>query len=163
MDLVIARKLAYDLLDQHVHTGTYACGVWSVGFMTTRRTMGRCERDARVLRLASFWMPRLDEDKIREVILHEIAHILTPEYFASHGAEWKHNARAIGIIDPSPHVLVPAGHAKWIATCPECGKTDEQHRLGPVAKRGGWGCGECLTAYPDRPRSDFTLHYVQQH
>lgn len=88
------------------------------------------------------YAPLLGEGEIRDVILHEIAHALTPGH--NHDNVWKATARRIGA-KPERCVAPSASPEKSIvATCP-CGHVvSKGHRL-PRALWVHTGCGLLLT------------------
>ena len=82
--------------------------------------------------LSAVLTPLQSDDHVRQVILHEIAHALAGPR-AKHGYAFRVQARAIGCTLTGPcgteTVQVPA---KFIGTCPECGRTIRRH----LRKRG---------------------------
>ena len=67
-------------------------------------------------------------EDIKDVILHEIAHALTPNKYRPHGKEWKTNAKKIGAIPSSTKELSVEFNClvfkkKYhIYKCPSCGQ-----------------------------------------
>jgi predicted SprT family Zn-dependent metalloprotease len=159
MKLDIAEKLAQSLMDEHVSPHLY--GWWTLEWSDSRKHCGTTCFATRTLTLSRYWTRNRSAADVEKTIRHEIAHILTPEYFEDHGPEWAANAMALGI-DPDPTSERPWESFKWIATCPGCQKRDGLFRLGPVAARGGYACEECCRVHPTR-KTDFTLVYVQQY
>ena len=128
-----ARALARTLMDAAELTG------WRFRFDNARRRAGACTHGARTISLSGPLTDLYDEDTIRGVILHEIAHALVgPAH--GHDAAWKRAARALGAPDSArlPSSL-PAPDAPWVGTCPRCGAKRRLYR----APRRVSSCGLC--------------------
>jgi len=81
------------------------------------------------LTLSKIMLPLLPEDQVRDVILHEIAHLMTPG--EGHGPRWKAACRQIGA-KPERTTTVPqevkAATAKHTLVCQKCGHEVYIHR-----------------------------------
>jgi predicted SprT family Zn-dependent metalloprotease len=86
------RVLAESLLAEHGLTG------WSVEFMDNKRLHGQCDSVRKLIRLNRGDVFRRDLRFVKDTILHEIAHALTPR--GGHGKEWRDVAYRIGVRDP---------------------------------------------------------------
>lgn len=74
------------------------------------------------LSLSKIMMPLLPEEQVRDVILHEIAHLMTPG--DGHGPQWKAACRKIGAKPQRTTTLpaeVRAAAAKHTLVCQKCG------------------------------------------
>jgi predicted SprT family Zn-dependent metalloprotease len=60
------------------------------------RTLGYCQDSKKKIVLASKLLERGTQDQILEVVLHEIAHALTPQD-KGHGIVWKRKAIELGV------------------------------------------------------------------
>ena len=114
MELHKAQELALELMKKH------GLGHWSFRFDHARRRFGCCHLDKRIISL-SFRITALNnEEAVRDTILHEIAHALSP--MMGHGEIWKAKCMEIGA-NPSrcygDEVATPA--LAWKGTCPVCG------------------------------------------
>ena len=95
-----------------------------------RRISGCCDYRKREIRLASWIFQPGAGEKIRDTILHEIAHAMTPG--AHHGPAWKVAAMAIGAkpnrcFNADDYGMVrPQG--RYSVTCAGCGRTHYKHR-----------------------------------
>jgi hypothetical protein len=136
MRLSEAQTLARTLMDKH--------GLSHVPFEWSRAKtiLGSCiyrraTKEVLAIKLSMHYTLLLPEAEIREVILHEIAHALTPGH--NHDIYWKLEARRLGIqgdrcATPSN---IPGGEP-WVGTCPK-GHTTKMHRA-PGRVRS---CGKC--------------------
>ena len=90
MNLYAARDLAHQLMRQH---GLIEAG-WKFQFDHARRRFGSCHPGAKRITLSRPLALLNDQDQVRDTILHEIAHALTPG--DGHGAKWKAKCVEIG-------------------------------------------------------------------
>jgi predicted SprT family Zn-dependent metalloprotease len=113
VELDDARHLAHDLMTRH------GVGDWAFAFDRAKRRLGCCHYATRTLTLSAP-LTRLNPfDVVRDTILHEIAHALTPG--AGHGRRWKAMAAQLGAaprscasaadvtLPPAPFALVCDG------------------------------------------------------
>jgi predicted SprT family Zn-dependent metalloprotease len=125
MNLYAARHLALELMKQH------GLSDWSFRFDHARRRFGSCRTRAKVITLSRPLTFLNDEAQVRDTVLHEIAHALTPE--DGHGEVWKRKCREIGA-DPrrcytDQEVLSPPRRvAPYRIGCEACGWWADRHR-----------------------------------
>ena len=135
MQLTEAKNLAINLMNKH---GLLDKG-WYFEFDNARRRFGVCRHNIRMIGLSKHLVSLNDEAKIKNTILHEIAHALTPGHH--HDWVWQRKAIEIGCNGErcysSNEVVTP--QSKYIAVCCGCGKTHKKHRQ---AKRES-SCGNC--------------------
>jgi predicted SprT family Zn-dependent metalloprotease len=129
-----ARQLALQLLVTH------GLSDWSFAFNRSKRQMGCCRFDPKVIVLSHHFVERNSPDLIRDTLLHEIAHALVG---AGHGhdAVWKAMCLRVGA---KPERLsnepdMPQG--RWQAICDGCGMRHHKHRRPKRMK--GWYCCRC--------------------
>lgn len=124
MKLEDAEKLALFLMSRH------GLSNWSFGFNRRKRSLGSCVsvpgQPGRI-ELSRDWTEVLDEDEVRQTLLHEIAHALVGVE-KGHGYAWRYTARTLGI-EPRPlAVLGRQLPGKYSAVCPTCKNTFYQYR-----------------------------------
>jgi hypothetical protein len=88
MDLSQAGKLARELLDRH------GLADWRFQWDRARRRFGSCSTTRKRITLSIYLTKLNDEAEVRDTILHEIAHALTPG--DGHGRAWKAACARIG-------------------------------------------------------------------
>lgn len=131
-----ARAFANEALTEHgLHDWLFLLNT------TSKRAAGWCKYDERSVELAE-WVFDLGwpEEAIKDVILHEVAHALTPRDEA-HGPEWKRVAQRIGADPSRTYSGLPSMRAEnwvWREHCLRCGWERFLFRLS------GYGsCARC--------------------
>ena len=89
MELAQARKLAEDLMRLHK-----LLPKWSFKFDRSKVSFGKCYYAKKQISLSQYLVELNEEDEVRDTILHEIAHALTPG--DGHGPLWKAMCVRIG-------------------------------------------------------------------
>lgn len=166
MELTQVETLARRLMTEH------GVGTLKFSFDGAKRRLGYCER-VRVngvwvstrISLSRHYVEILPEDEIREVILHEIAHALTPGH--NHNAVWKAAARRIGATGDRCVAPSAAPEKAVTAKCPECGESlAAQHRLPTVLYVCRQHRNRTLTWYRNGSKvalADMPATYRQKH
>jgi predicted SprT family Zn-dependent metalloprotease len=130
--------MAGELMGQH---GLSAAG-WRFEWFRGRSVAGMCNYGRLAIRLSWFLImnPKVTvEGDVRNTLLHEIAHALTPGH--KHDAEWRAMAQSIGCDGRRCHALGDLTHARWRLTCP-CGACNfSRHRI--TARARGLVCKKC--------------------
>lgn len=147
MDLAAARALARRLLDEH------GLEAWSFGFDRGLRRLGACHPRARRITLSRAFAERNPEARVRETLLHEIAHAQAPH--DGHGPAWRARCRALGI--PAERLADPEGlelppPRGWLV-CDACGLRAPRYRR---SRKPLW-CGRCCAA--SGPSARFRLRW----
>lgn len=147
MKITEAVKLARQQMDQH---GLVS---WKVAVSRSKKTIGLCDYRQRTISLSYYAIPELSDEKVKDTILHEIAHALTPG--AGHGAEWKAMCRRIGANPNRVYRATQeeadslASKAKYTVICNgphHQGKAlGPLHRLTSNYRRGLMKCVKCNT------------------
>jgi predicted SprT family Zn-dependent metalloprotease len=146
MNLFEAGHLARTLMNQH------GLANWSFAFDHARRRFGRCDYTHRQITLSkplTFLNPL---DEVRDTILHEIAHALTPG--AHHGPRWravcqKIGARPVRCYTDARVVSPPRKPAAYLFGCASCNWWVERRR----STRRKYQCRKCLGPVVFRERS----------
>jgi len=136
MDLAKAQLLAYQLLKQH------GLGDWHFRFDHAKRRFGSCWTSRKLITLSRPLTILNQEANVRETLLHEIAHALTPG--DGHGARWKQVCRAVGAKPvrcfTEAEVHLPARRpAPYVIKCAACRWEVERRRRS----RGKLICRSC--------------------
>lgn len=124
MNLNEATGLAYSLMNQH---GLLSNG-WKVEIDSSVRRFGVCRYGSKIISLSEHLILLNDVEAVRDVILHEIAHALTPG--AKHGPTWKLKCIEIGAkpercyLDTETNVP----QLPYVAICKACGKEHQKAR-----------------------------------
>ena len=124
MILKDAEILAKQLMQQH---GLTEIG-WRFEFDNAKRRFGVCNYTAKIIGLSRSLVELNDEARVRNTILHEIAHALTPGH--GHDRVWSRKAREIGSDGERCYKsqLVETPSAKYQAVCNTCGHTHKRHK-----------------------------------
>jgi predicted SprT family Zn-dependent metalloprotease len=125
MNLYAARDLAVTLMRQ------YGLHDWTFRFDHARRRFGSCRYKARVITLSRHLTFLNPQEQVRDTILHEIAHALTPG--DGHGGRWKRTCREIGATPTRCYtdqevVSPPRRAARYEIGCRRCGWWHDRHR-----------------------------------
>lgn len=127
MNLHLAQHLAKSLMNEH---GLTELG-WSFAFDHARRRFGCCNLTQQRITLSRPLTLLNDESQVRDTLLHEIAHALTPH--DGHGALWKTMCRKIGArpircYRENEIVAPPRPAARYWMSCPACGWVIQRQR-----------------------------------
>jgi len=140
-------QLAKELMTKH---GLIEQG-WTFGFHTRRKkSLGVCRYNPKTITLLEYYADNEGLEKIKNTILHEIAHALVgPGHH--HNKIWKAKAIEIGCngdrcskteyIHPDRKVIKRREKLLYIGTCPGCGG---QKKAG---KKFNISCGACDKNY----------------
>lgn len=156
MDLFKAQALANELMQKH---GIKQHG-WIFRFDNARRRFGSCRYRSRTITMSKHLTELNDEYKVKDTILHEIAHALTPGHH--HDWVWKAKAREIGCNGErcysSKTVTTP--ESKYIAICKGCNHTHKKHRRPTRSS----SCGNCSGGcYNENYKLNFVLNPKYPH
>ena len=136
MDLYKAQQLAVNLMDKH---NLFEKG-WRFSFDTARRRFGCCNYTYKKISLSRALVSVNDEARVKNTILHEIAHALVGRGHG-HNNVWKKMAIAIGCDGKrcftTENTTLP--ESKYIAVCNSCGYIHKRHKLSKKAS----SCSPC--------------------
>ena len=126
MELLTARHLANELLEQY---GLKAKG-WRFAFDESKSRFGSCHYRIKVIFVSRIFCLVITDEKLRDTLLHEIAHALCPG--EHHNEVWRRKAISMGcngercgdITKEAASALLLQKFKKAIhnyqLTCPEC-------------------------------------------
>lgn len=152
MELDAAHRLALALFAEHGLTD------WSFRFDRAKRRLGCCNYTTQTISLSRSLTLLNDETTVRDTLLHEIAHALTPG--DSHGSRWRDACRRIGakpercyqpddVVQPAP---------RYRLVCPNCGDSHPRHRKTAMV----YVCAPCCKRYNDgRPTATYRLRWQE--
>jgi predicted SprT family Zn-dependent metalloprotease len=142
MDIGEATTLARVLMNQH------GLANWQLQIDDCKVRFGQCSYRNHCISLSRVLIGLNDLENVRDTILHEIAHALTPH--ADHGRLWKLTAQSIGARPvacySSAHVKTPL--APWHAYCPKCHTEIKRHRMSRALLTGKYYC-KCVSLPAD--------------
>lgn len=143
MQLADAQKLAKDLMQQHgLINNELGSPNWRFEFDRSVRRFGACHYNQRKITISAELTARNVEARVRDTLLHEIAHALAG-HKAGHGLQWQNICRAIGGDGQRTYSAantVTVGH-KVTGRCTNCGRVIKRHRRSNIA------CGQCCARY----------------
>lgn len=115
MQLKEAQTLANDLLKTHKLKGE-----WSFRFDNAKRRFGCCNYTRKEISLSKHLTLLNDHEQVRETLIHEIAHALTPG--DHHGKTWQAKCIELGIKPERCYKAneVEAPKAKFLLVCTNC-------------------------------------------
>lgn len=110
----------------------HGLSTWKLKIGTAKRIAGTCYSGRRQITLSHTLLSQWPVEEIRDTILHEIAHALTP-HDVGHGKAWKAKCVEIGA-NPTRtyHDSLPQPDGNWIQSC-EC-----NDNRGVVVRRSRW-------------------------
>ena len=138
MNLYEAAHLARGLMAQHGLAG------WSFAFDHARRRFGRCDYTGRRITLSRPLTLLNGVDEVRDTLLHEVAHALTPG--SHHGPAWRAACERVGArparcYTDAQVVSPPRPPAAYQIGCPACGWWADRRRR-PTTRRK-YLCAKC--------------------
>jgi predicted SprT family Zn-dependent metalloprotease len=134
MNLIEAEILARELIEKHCPNVRFK---WANG----KNKFGACYAKQKIISLSTTLTMLNNPEVVKNVILHEIAHVIAP-ITAHHNWEWRKIAVSIGcdgkrLYDDS--VITPK--PKWLGTCPKCKRTIKRFSRRKIS------CGKCSVIF----------------
>jgi predicted SprT family Zn-dependent metalloprotease len=132
-----ARTMAWELMQRHGLAG------WTFRFDSARRRFGSCQAAGKAITLSRPLTLLNTIDQVRDTILHEIAHALTPG--DGHGPRWRAMCAKIGAspkrcYDDRTVVSPPRRPARYRYGCRGCGFWVDRRRLTDIRR---YVCAAC--------------------
>ena len=114
---------------------------WVIWFDNARRRLGQCRYSKKEIGISKGYAELNDEARIKNTILHEIAHALVGSKHG-HDQVWRLKALEIGCDGNRVCNEILAMPPKpYTGACPNCGKSSQYHRRKRVA------CGICCNQF----------------
>ena len=119
-DLAVTTLAQYGLLEKG----------WKVAWDNGKRRAGACHHGTCTISLSRHILPLASDEEIRETILHEVAHALTPGH--SHDGIWRAKLIEMGGTGARTHKMeTPKG--RYDVVCAKCGVIGHRHQA-----QGSW-------------------------
>jgi predicted SprT family Zn-dependent metalloprotease len=149
MKFVEVLRLGNALMREH---GLTELG-WKFDLDSGKQRIGCCHYSTKTITYSKHFLVDTSMAKIRDVILHEIAHALTPND-KGHGWEWKMKCIEIGArperLDYESVRSKQASKPNYVIECDACGRRWTRYRLKPGYLNGYFHsscCGATMTVY----------------
>lgn len=138
MDLQQAQKLALSLMSQY---GITQSG-WRFKYDNSHLRFGVCKFGPKIIGLSKRLVLVNDEERVKDTILHEIAHALTPGHHHDH--VWRAKAIEIGCTGERcfTEETTNIPETRYIGTCPN-GHTHQRHKSSSKKQ----SCGKCSSRF----------------
>ena len=132
------KELAKELFSQH---GLDKDG-WKLDFDNAIRRNGCCSYSTKTISLSRHYIKLNTPELVKDTLLHEIAHALTPND-RGHGRSWKLKCAEIGAMPVAVkrQMGIKQVEGKWKATCPGCNEVRSRHRKPQKGAR--YSCPNC--------------------
>lgn len=140
MNIQDAEKIARELMAKHLDDS------WTLAFNSKLTALGQCNYTQKKILLSKPLTEVNNEQILREVVLHEIAHALTPSW-AGHNSTWKEKCLEIGGTGKKYGNREAYIIFTYVGTCPNGHKIYRKGR--PYMKKLG-SCAKCSP--------EFSLH-----
>jgi predicted SprT family Zn-dependent metalloprotease len=136
MDTTTTKKIAEQLMGEH------GLSDWRFGYDNAKSRFGCCHWLKKTITLSKSLVRLNDEARVRNTILHEIAHALTGRT-NGHDKVWRQKAVSIGCDGERCYnsVLVKTVKRQYRGECPNCHKVIERHRRLKIS------CGICSNVF----------------
>jgi len=136
MDLFTAERNAKLLMAAHGLTDKG----WRFEWDNAARRFGQCRYSTKTISMSRQLTRQRSEGSVRNTMLHEIAHALTPG--SGHGYEWRMKALAIGCDGKRCSADKVEVKYNYVAKCP-AGHISKQYIRKPRASARDRSCGTC--------------------
>lgn len=105
---------------------------WTFRWNRRKTAWGTCNYRTRTIELSTALYPVMSQSDVRETILHEVAHALTPGQ--GHGRYWRVAARAFGLTGKATTTAssvqreILTAKSRYALYCTRCNFTEARHR-----------------------------------
>ena len=105
---------------------------WKLDSVDTLKFVGRCNYNTQTISISTVYMrgANCNYSKVKKVLMHEIAHALTPG--SNHGPEWKQKCSLIGG-DTRLAASMNLPGMNWVVYCRKC-KWRQEQMIKPMVK-----------------------------
>jgi predicted SprT family Zn-dependent metalloprotease len=160
MTITEAITLATELKNQHLDLRD-----WSISINNRKRSFGLCSYSKKEIQLSGMLIPHMNDEGIKDTIIHEIAHALTKGH--GHDYTWKRkcielggNGQRLGYEDKyekgqDGKIEFHKANSKYTLTCPVCG---HQSFLNRKPTRS-YSCGQHGRGYNPMYKLVLTQNY----
>ena len=130
--------MARDLMSKHSELD-----LWRFSFENYKKSFGRCNYTTRTISISSYLCDSMTDIAIKDTLIHEIAHALTPGH--GHDNVWRRKCAELGGVPERTASLSKSLiegailQSKYTLTCPCCGYKIPKHR----AIKHSISCGIC--------------------
>lgn len=129
------RSLANRLIQQH------GLKFWTFDFNNRTTCLGLCDYANQKIYYSRVYLT-LDVEQITDIILHEIAHALTPG--SGHGYLWKEKCVQIGCRPERVVSVERQGECRYKAVCRRCGTV---YRRSRITQSRAYSCPKCCKRF----------------
>jgi predicted SprT family Zn-dependent metalloprotease len=152
MNLPDAESLAWNLLEKHgLHN-------WWFRFDYAKRRFGSCDYRKRTITLSKHLTLLNPRAEVKDTVLHEIAHALTPG--DNHGLRWQAKCLELGAKPLRCYELetVKQPEPKYLLVCPRCRQKYPRYRKS----KGTYVCHKCCERHNSgKPSRDYRLYWLE--
>lgn len=127
MNAATAQHMARNLMNQHGLTG------WTFGWSRAKTICGQTNYTRRTIVLSAHYVAHNGEAKVRNTILHEVAHALVGSRHG-HDSVWQRKAREIGC-DGKRCTAAEMPKGEWEPVCPDGCVTSTRFHRAPLRVR----------------------------
>lgn len=113
----------------HLHPDGNLAG-WKIEIDRAKKRLGCCHTAQKVISFSRHFIRLNGVEAMRDTILHEVAHALTPKD-RGHGRAWRIMAAKIGAEPRRCNVDAVEPEGRYVVDCP-CGSTHDRHKRPPA-------------------------------
>lgn len=126
MDLIEARNMAIEVMEENLPHGSG----WKFEFDNGRSRFGQCRHRTRTITLSRHLVAANTRQRVYLILLHEIAHALTPGH--KHDKVWKAKLIELGGDGKARYSIEnTVVKSRFSMVCNPCGKSYPRHRRTP--------------------------------